>query len=52
MKKVQTVEPEIVPLLAALLTASIQRLAAVVVQVALVHGTSMMDRNHRPVKRS
>ena len=41
-----------VPLLAASLTASSQRLAAVVVQVALVQGTSMMETNQRAVNRS
>ena len=51
-KKVHTVEPVIVPLLAASLTARSHRLAAVVLQVALVHGTSMMDMNQRAVKRS
>jgi hypothetical protein len=40
-KNVQTVVPEIVPALAASLTATRTRLAAVVVQVAFVQGTSM-----------
>jgi len=39
------------PALAASLTASSQRLGAVVVQVALVHGTSMMDMYQWAVKR-
>jgi hypothetical protein len=46
------VEPLIVPALAASLTAISTRLAAVVVQVALVQGTSMMVMYQRAVKRS
>ena len=38
--------------IAASLTASSQRLAAVAEQVLFVHGTSMMLRNQREVKRS
>jgi hypothetical protein len=51
-KNVHTVDPLITPLLAASLTASSQRFAAVVVQVAFVQGTSMMLRNQRALKRS
>jgi hypothetical protein len=51
-KNVQTVEPEIAPALAASLTATIHRFAAVVVQVALVQGMSIIDNIHLPERRS
>ena len=51
-KNVHTVPPLIVPALAASLTAMSTRFDAVVVHVALVHGTSMMVRIQRAVNRS